>query len=54
MRIKKGKQKLMATLATLNRLRGLKITIKANIVQACIMSVIGYGTEGCYVPDACA
>ena len=54
MRAKKGKQKVMATLAALHRLRRLKITTKSNIVQACVMSVIGYGTEGCYVPEACS
>ena len=47
MRAKKGKQKVMATLAALHRLRRLKITTKSNIVQACVMSVIGYRTEGC-------
>ena len=54
MRLKKGKQKLMATLATLHRLRNLKLTVKSTIIQACILSVIGYGSEGCYVPEACA
>ena len=44
----------MATLATLLRLRKLKIRVKSIIIQACIMSVIGYGSEGCYVPEACA
>ena len=32
MRLKKGKQKLMATLATLHRLRRLKINVKSNII----------------------
>ena len=52
-RIRKGRQKLNATLATLNRLPHLKITVKMTIVRACILSVLGYGTEGCYIPSAC-
>ena len=33
-RLKKGKQKIMATLSTLHRLRRLKITVKAHIIQS--------------------
>ena len=51
-RCRKGKQKLYATLATLGNLSHLKMDIKANIVRACVTSVISYGTEACYVPDA--
>ena len=51
-RCRKGKQKLNATLAVLNRLPHLKIDIKANIIRSCVTSVMGYGTESCYVPEA--
>lgn len=52
-RIRKGGQKLNATLATLQRLPHLKLTIKSTIVRACIISALGYGTEGCYIPAGC-
>ena len=52
-RVRKGKQSLYATLATLKRTPHLKITTKAIIIRACILSVLGYGTEGSYIPKAC-
>ena len=52
-RINKGQQKLFQTLASLKRLPNLQLTVKTNIVRACVHSVLGYGTEGSYVPEAC-
>jgi hypothetical protein len=50
-RISKGYQKLYATLATLKQLKKIKLSAKSNIVRACVLSVLGYGTEGCYTPS---
>ena len=37
----------------MHKLPKTRIKAKATIVRACILSVLGYGTEGCYVPQAC-
>lgn len=52
-RVRKGRQKLQATLAILHRLPHLKLNLQANIARACVLSVLGYGTEGDYLPQAC-
>ena len=44
---------MFQTLAALRRLPNLQLTVKANVVRACVHSVLGYGTEGSYVPEAC-
>ena len=52
-RLSKGYQKLYTTLAALKRVPNLELTAKERIVRACVHSVLGYGTEGSYVPEAC-
>ena len=52
-RISKRYQKLYTTLAALKRVPNLQLIVKERIVRACVMSVLGYGTEGSYVPEAC-
>ena len=52
-RINKGYQKLYTTLTALKREPNLELIAKERIVRACVLSVLGYGTEGSYVPEAC-